>query len=130
METVAGSRRRFIAALIALPLFLSGLWRYLKPVAIPEKLILKVTFADIPVNGALVFRESRVAVMRDEHAVFALSLVCPHLGCTVSVTADEIICPCHGSRFNLKGEVVQGPADKALARPGIEIRGKEVYVYG
>lgn len=130
METVAGSRRRFIGALIILPLLISGLWRYLKPAAVAKKTLLKVLLDDIPVSGALVFREARVALMRDEKGVSALSLICPHLGCTVAVTPDEMICPCHGSRFSLRGEVLKGPADRALARLEVEIRGNEAYVYG
>ena len=44
----------------------------------------------------------------------ALSLVCPHLGCTVDPQPDGFACPCHGSRFDLQGRVVRGPAGKAL----------------
>jgi Rieske Fe-S protein len=44
----------------------------------------------------------------------ALSLVCPHLGCTVEPQPDGFSCPCHGSRFGLQGQMVRGPAGKAL----------------
>ncbi len=56
-----------------------------------------------------------VAVIRDrDGGVFAISTVCTHLGCIVKEAADGFHCPCHGSRFGLNGELVQGPAPKGL----------------
>ncbi len=49
--------------------------------------------------------------MRDDSGFYALSLVCTHLGCTVTVTEDDLACPCHGSRFDRQGKVLKGPAD-------------------
>lgn len=47
----------------------------------------------------------------------ALNAVCTHEGCTVSRFASPVfVCPCHGSRYNTQGEVVQGPAPAALPR--------------
>ena len=45
-----------------------------------------------------------------------LSAVCPHMGCVVSFDAAEKTwdCPCHGSRFDVDGEVLNGPAVDAL----------------
>lgn len=42
---------------------------------------------------------------------------CPHLGCSVGFSqADGIFkCPCHGSQFNIKGDVIHGPATAGLA---------------
>jgi glycine/D-amino acid oxidase-like deaminating enzyme/nitrite reductase/ring-hydroxylating ferredoxin subunit len=62
------------------------------------------------------------AVYRDESgALRAVSARCTHLGCIVSWNAAEHTwdCPCHGSRFDVDGAVVQGPAVKPLppARP-------------
>ena len=55
-------------------------------------------------------------LMAVRHAgrVYALSDVCPHLGCSLSEGAldgDSIVCPCHGSTFALEdGRVIRGPS--------------------
>jgi len=41
--------------------------------------------------------------------------VCTHEGCTITgTTTTEYVCPCHGSRYNLTGQVQQGPAKANL----------------
>lgn len=51
-----------------------------------------------------------------EGRVSALSPVCPHMKCMVHWNgADKSWdCPCHGSRFGLEGEVIEGPAYRGL----------------
>jgi Rieske Fe-S protein len=53
-------------------------------------------------------------LIRTEKGFTALSLVCPHLGCTVNVTSDGFTCPCHGSRFLPDGSLRNGPASQPL----------------
>lgn len=58
-----------------------------------------------------------VAVHRDERGeVHAVSAACSHLGCTVRWNVAERTwdCPCHGSRFAIDGQVIEGPALTAL----------------
>jgi len=43
-----------------------------------------------------------------------LSLKCPHAGCDVEEVDGEFVCPCHGSRFSLKGKLLEGPAESDL----------------
>jgi cytochrome b6-f complex iron-sulfur subunit len=57
---------------------------------------------------------ARAFVFRDEVGVFAISGICTHLGCIVSQTPNGFDCPCHGSRFDSRGDVTKGPAPSAL----------------
>ncbi len=72
-----------------------------------------------PGTGAIVRRGlGQVAVYRDEHgALHELSAVCPHLGGIVRWNAVEKTwdCPCHGSRFDALGRVINGPAIRGLS---------------
>ena len=59
------------------------------------------------------------AVYRDEDGtVHRLSARCTHVGCIVAWNPEERTwdCPCHGSRFDATGEVLQGPASAPLER--------------
>lgn len=51
----------------------------------------------------------------------AISLVCTHLGCTVEQKKDGFACPCHGSHFDVIGNVTHGPTMKPLTSLRIEI---------
>jgi glycine/D-amino acid oxidase-like deaminating enzyme/nitrite reductase/ring-hydroxylating ferredoxin subunit len=58
-----------------------------------------------------------VAAYRDEEGrLHAVSAVCTHMGCLVGWNATDRTwdCPCHGSRFELGGEVIHGPATQPL----------------
>lgn len=46
----------------------------------------------------------------------ALSTECTHRGCEVEPFPDRLVCPCHGSEYDLEGRVLQGPAELALRR--------------
>lgn len=69
-------------------------------------------------SGAILRRgATKVAVFRDRDGrVHEYSAVCPHLQCIVAWNGAEksFDCPCHGSRFNERGEVVNGPANSNL----------------
>ena len=73
-----------------------------------------------PGCGAIVRRGlTKVAAYRDEAgALTELSAVCPHLGCIVAWNSLETTwdCPCHGSRFDRNGVVLNGPSPVDLHR--------------
>jgi Rieske Fe-S protein len=69
-------------------------------------------------SGAILRRGlKKIAVYRGKRgALYKRSAVCPHLGCIVHWNSLEKTwdCPCHGSRFNKRGEVMNGPAVRDL----------------
>ncbi|MEH6641859.1 FAD-dependent oxidoreductase [Vreelandella glaciei] len=61
----------------------------------------------------------KLAIYRDETGkLSALSAICPHMMCLVHWNGVEASwdCPCHGSRFDLEGEVSEGPSLHPLAK--------------
>ncbi|MGE3315265.1 MAG: FAD-dependent oxidoreductase [Planctomycetaceae bacterium] len=75
---------------------------------------------EIPCNCGAVIRQgtTKLAVYRDEQGrLTRLSAVCPHLKCIVSWNGvlRTWDCPCHGSRFDAHGQVLDGPAYGGLA---------------
>jgi glycine/D-amino acid oxidase-like deaminating enzyme/nitrite reductase/ring-hydroxylating ferredoxin subunit len=80
--------------------------------------------SELPTGGGEVieWKGERVAVYKDEAGkVFSCSAVCTHMGCIVHWNSAEKSwdCPCHGSRFNYEGQVIQGPANKALEKKSL-----------
>jgi glycine/D-amino acid oxidase-like deaminating enzyme/nitrite reductase/ring-hydroxylating ferredoxin subunit len=62
---------------------------------------------------------ARHAVYRDDAGTLhEFTAVCPHLGCVVhwNPAARTFDCPCHGSRFDARGRVINGPANRDLER--------------
>lgn len=72
-----------------------------------------------PGQGALLRRGlAKIAAYRDaDGRLHELSAVCPHLACIVAWNSAEKTwdCPCHGSRFDAVGHVINGPANTNLA---------------
>jgi glycine/D-amino acid oxidase-like deaminating enzyme/nitrite reductase/ring-hydroxylating ferredoxin subunit len=81
-------------------------------------------------EGAIVTRGlKKLAMYRDNDGeLHERSAVCTHLGCCVQWNSTEKSwdCPCHGSRFTPKGDVISGPASAPLKDPSEdEEKGKE-----
>ncbi|HUY95017.1 MAG TPA: Rieske (2Fe-2S) protein [Terracidiphilus sp.] len=54
-------------------------------------------------------------VVNGKGGVAVFSSTCPHLGCRINrAEGRELVCPCHGSRFSVQGDVEHGPATRGL----------------
>ena len=74
-----------------------------------------ITVADFPglANPGFLVRvpQTFVAVKRVDATTFAgLSMICTHQGCATSIVGGQRLdCPCHLSRFDVNGDVLNGP---------------------
>lgn len=91
------------------------------------------TLAELKARGSVRFRLGKdpcIAVLAGEEIV-AVSLVCTHLGCLVDWSAErrEFLCPCHRAAFDARGNVLQGPPPRPLARLAVSVDGDRVRVH-
>lgn len=78
----------------------------------------RITISDssrFPVDTYTYLDEHNLFVYRDHEGIRAVSAVCTHLGCIIEKSTDGFECPCHGSCYNTKGEVLSGPAPRNLS---------------
>ncbi|MDZ4269090.1 MAG: Rieske (2Fe-2S) protein [Mycobacterium sp.] len=84
------------------------------------------TTAEVPVGSGVIVGE--VVVTQPVAGDFkAFSAVCTHSGCLIDSVVDGTLnCPCHGSKFSLDGEVVNGPAARPLSAEAITVQGDSI----
>jgi cytochrome b6-f complex iron-sulfur subunit len=72
----------------------------------------------------------RVFLVNKGGRVFALSSSCSHLGCLVdwSHQRGQFVCPCHGGKYDMNGDVISGPPPHSLARMPLKITDGTVYI--
>lgn len=130
-QTHNGSRRFFImvlwagvwAALVGtLALGVGALLRFVGGGQGPQQQTRVKLGQDAGLSVGQVRSQGPVALVRDAGGLFALSLVCPHLGCRTAWQQDKgrFLCPCHGSSFAPDGARLFGPAPKGLTHIKLE----------
>jgi len=69
-----------------------------------------------PSTAGAVQLQGQVLLIAEGDTTRALSARCTHLGCIVTVAEDgqSLVCPCHGSEYELDGTVRSGPAKQPL----------------
>jgi Rieske Fe-S protein len=72
------------------------------------------TIENFPIGSTKKFDDKNVFIFSDESGLFAISAVCTHLGCIVSLDEFGFQCPCHGSQYTHDGNVIGGPAPRPL----------------
>jgi Rieske Fe-S protein len=80
------------------------------------------SFGKVPAGNVSETREGVISVVpnapavlaRDADGLYAMTITCPHQGCDVTPSGTTLFCPCHGSRFDSNGAVLNGPAGSPL----------------
>jgi menaquinol-cytochrome c reductase iron-sulfur subunit len=92
----------------------------------------QVRFERALVDGWQVRKEESSAwvIIDESQRVTAFSPLCTHLGCAYRWQADKksFACPCHGSAFNVQGDVIAGPASRPLDRYLTKLEGDRLWL--
>ncbi|HVM71845.1 MAG TPA: Rieske (2Fe-2S) protein [Anaerolineales bacterium] len=101
---------------------LAGLLRFLayQSQPAPQTEFILAAPADYAPGSRTLLPQVPALLVRNPTGFTAYSLICPHLGCTVDPQSDGFICPCHGSRFDLQGQLTHGPAARSLTTLRLE----------
>lgn len=87
---------------------------------IAQKISLPMETIENVNNGegeTIIYNGEKVGVYKDNDGkIYTVSTKCPHLGCELKWNVDDLSwdCPCHGSRFDYKGNLLDSPAIKEL----------------
>jgi len=123
------SRRKFFKSLfVILSLPLSWLWNsavnssneiHSKKVSI---------FYDEIANGISFY--DNFIILKENDRIKIFSSRCSHLGCKINkIENNKLVCPCHGSRYNLSGQVLKGPAQNSLKMLKFIVEKNRIDVY-
>ena len=101
-------------------------WRFMFPNALYEPpTVFKIGKpTDFPMGLSEQYKkERRIWVARNERGLYVLVAICRHLGCTPNWYDDKqrFQCPCHGSIYDIAGNVRGGPAPRTLWRAAINV---------
>ena len=69
--------------------------------------------------GIVKIDQQTVGIYKDESGeIHAIDTKCPHLGCQLAFNSNDKTwdCPCHGSRFDIDGNLIEDPAQKDLKK--------------
>lgn len=92
----------------------------------------EVAISEVAVGGGVVVDDKYVVTQPTEGKFKAFSAICTHQGCPVGSVEDGlIICPCHGSQFDIAtGDPTGGPAQEPLPEVEFATAGDSIYVTG
>ncbi|MBK9732136.1 MAG: Rieske (2Fe-2S) protein [Chitinophagaceae bacterium] len=81
--------------------------------------------------GGFVYVSNVIVFKGLDNNYYALSKICTHQGCSVEyeVSHDEMTCPCHGSHYDISGNVTMGPASSPLQQYATQLIGTQLHVF-
>ena len=75
---------------------------------------------NFPVGSRTLRLDIPAVIYNNGDEYVAYSLTCTHLGCMVEEDGKGFACPCHDSRFDKDGSVLEGPAQEPLRQLRVE----------
>ena len=121
MKEKKQNRRYFIkSAVLGLIVGTAFLWDNM--ISRQKKITSRKTISlPFDVNKEISFQDDFVIINKDG-TIRVFSSRCTHLGCKINKhDNNQLLCPCHGSTFDLLGNATKGPATRSLKEMKFEI---------
>ncbi len=108
-------RKEFIKVLFSsISLLLIYLWNKLIENIYTHNQKRKAVLLTTDLSNGITIKEDFI-IVKDDKKIKVLSTKCTHLGCRINNFQNGMFtCPCHGSQYDLDGNVTKGPAIKNL----------------
>ena len=119
------SRRTFCSIVAMTALGCTSVPRYL----LKKDETWRIPISELDAQGRIVAirpDQDAVLIMKTEQGFKGLLLKCTHRGCGLQTRKSDLVCPCHGSRFDLTGAVLEGPAQLPLTH--IQVAQRDQYL--
>ena len=87
-------------------------------------------FSDLETVGGFDYKDDIIIIRTGERVYVALSKICTHQGCTVAYdpASGNLPCPCHGSLYDISGQVINGPAPDPLKKYSTKLVGNTLTI--
>lgn len=73
--------------------------------------------------------ENDILLIKKENAYKALYMKCTHEGIGLTATATKLVCPAHGSFFDLEGNALKEPAHIPLKQFPTEVENGNIFIH-
>lgn len=82
-------------------------------------------------NGGFIFQNGVIIARTNTGAFIAVASACTHEGTSINFTAgtNDFTCPNHGAKFDVNGNVTNGPASMPLKKYNTTISGTTLHVF-
>lgn len=87
-------------------------------------------YAALGSNGGFVYEGNIIIIRVSMSSYIAFSKICTHEQCTVTFnsTNNQLPCPCHGSLFDINGNVLNGPAVSPLKKYSVTLSNNQLTI--
>lgn len=99
----------------------------------PNEIVIDLTAASssaLKTVGGYIYNGDIIVFRTGDSSYMALSKLCTHSQCTITYNhgGNELPCPCHGSKFDTSGNVLNGPAASKLKSYTVKKEGDKLKI--
>ncbi|MEO9965043.1 MAG: Rieske 2Fe-2S domain-containing protein [Reichenbachiella sp.] len=97
-----------------------------------ENKSIKISKSEFEDRDSVIIKDDRlpapIYIVQEGDGYSAVLMLCTHKECEVTPFGQELHCPCHGSEFTNKGQVITGPAEDDLKKFKVTSDANFIYI--